>query len=91
MNLCYNNENSCSYILYKKEDGTEVRNPKTKFDTPFDATRKAMLMNIKESTVHKYTAYKCSKCGWYHIGRTRKVLSDKDRAKAIKFLRYAKK
>ena len=91
MNLCYNNENSCSYILYKKEDGTEVRNPKRRFDTPFDATRSAMYMNLKESTVHKFVAYKCSKCGGYHIGHTKKVLSDKDRAKAVKFIRYAKK
>ena len=91
MNVCYNNENSCSYILYKKEDGTEVRNPKRRFDTPFDATRSAMYMNLKESTVHKFVAYKCSKCGGYHIGHTKKVLSDKDRAKAVKFIRYAKK
>ena len=90
MNVCYNNENSCSYILYK-EDGTEIRNPKRRFDTSDDAIRSAMFMNIKESTVHKFVAYKCSKCGGYHIGHTKKVLSDKDRAKAVKFIRYAKK
>jgi len=91
MNRCYNNENSCSYILYKEEDGTEVRNPKRRFNTSYDATRSAMYMNLKESTVHKFVAYKCSKCGKYHIGHTKKVLSDKDRAKAVKFIRYAKK
>ena len=90
MNRCFNNENSCSYILYK-EDGTEVRNPKRRFDTSYAATRSAMFMNIKESTVHKFVAYKCSKCGWYHIGHTKKVLTEKDRAKAVKFIRYAKK
>ena len=90
MNLCYNNENSCSYILYKDGE-TEVRSPKHRFSDPYDATRSAMYMNIKESTVHKFVAYKCSKCGWYHIGHTKKVLSDKDRVKAVKFIRYAKK
>ena len=90
MTVCYNNENCCSYILYK-EDGTVVRNPKRRFDTSDSAIQSAMYMNAKESTVHKFVAYKCSKCGGYHIGHTKKVLTDKDRAKAVKFIRYAKK
>lgn len=90
MNVCYNNENSCSYILYK-QDGTEVRTNKRRFETSDDAIRVAQYMNSKDSTLHKFVAYKCSKCQGYHIGHTKYPLTDKAREKARKFIKFAKK
>lgn len=87
MNKCADSENSCSYTLYI-QDGTEVRREKRKFKSSDEAIRAAMYMNMKETTIHKYVAYKCIKCGYYHIGHTSKLLSDKDRKKANQFIEY---
>jgi hypothetical protein len=81
MNKCNNGANACDYVMFRSGDGM-VRKPKRKFKTSDDAIRAAKSMNAKESTIHKFVAYKCSKCGWYHIGHTSKRLTDKDRDKA---------
>ena len=88
MNKCSDNGNACSYTLYKKEDGTEVKKEKIKFKTSDAAIRVAMFMNSKETTIHKYVAYKCNKCGYFHIGHTSKLLTEKDRKKATHFIKY---
>ena len=85
MNKCADSNNSCTYTLYKWVDGQQVRKPKRRFQTSDDAIRAAMIMNRKESTIHKFVAYKCNKCGWYHIGHSFKKLTDKDREKAQNF------
>jgi hypothetical protein len=89
MNKCADSENSCSYILYINEDGTEVRQEKKKFKTSDAAIRVAMLMNSDEKNIHKYVAYKCYRCGFYHIGHTSKLLTYKDRLKAKQFITYS--
>ena len=63
MNKCANNDNSCSYILYRTEDGTEVKRNKKKFETSDIAIITAKKINAMEGTIHKLVAYKCSKCG----------------------------
>ena len=45
MNKCANNDNTCTYTLYKWIDGVQVRKPKRKFETSDDAIRAAMIMN----------------------------------------------
>lgn len=90
MNKCANNDNSCSYILYRTEDGTEVKRNKKKFETSDIAIITAKKINAMEGTIHKLVAYKCSKCGFYHIGHTNKVLTDKDKMKARIFLKHYK-
>lgn len=90
MNKCATNDNVCTYTLYT-QDNSEVRQPKRKFKTSDEAIRAAMFMNIKESTVHKYVAYKCSKCGFFHIGHTSKLLTEKDRKKANSFISNIRK
>ena len=87
MNKCADSENSCSYTLHK-QDGTEVRREKIKFKSSDEAIGAAMYMNMKETTIHKFVAYKCIKCGCYHIGHTSKLLSEKDRTKAKQFFEY---
>lgn len=88
MNKCADSENSCSYTLYILDDGTEVRQEKKKFKSSDEAIRAAMYMNMKETNIHKFVAYKCIKCGNYHIGHTSKLLSEKDRKKAKQFIEY---
>lgn len=90
MNKCASNDNVCTYTLYT-QDNSEVRQPKRKFKTSDEAIRAAMFMNIKESTVHKYVAYKCNKCGFFHIGHTSKLLTEKDRRKANAFISNLRK
>jgi hypothetical protein len=85
MNKCADNDNSCTYTLYKWVDGVQVRKPKRRFETSDDAIRAAMIMNGRESTIRKFVAYKCSKCGYYHIGHSKKSLTAKDKEKAKKF------
>ena len=85
MNKCFDNENSCTYTLYKWVDGVQVRKPKRRFETSDDAIRAAMIMNGRESTIRKFVAYKCSKCGYYHIGHSKKSLTAKDKEKAKNF------
>lgn len=88
MNKCADSVNSCSYTLYIQDDGTEVRQEKRKFKSSDEAIRAAMYMNMKETTIHKFVAYKCIKCSNYHIGHTSKLLSEKDRKKAKQFVKY---
>lgn len=90
MNKCANNDNSCSYLWHKLEDGTEVKRNKKKYETSDFAIAAAMNMNAMEKTIHKFVAYKCNKCGYYHIGHSNKVLTDKDRKKARDFVKYYK-
>lgn len=87
MNKCADSKNSCSYTLYI-QNGAEVRREKRKYKSSDEAIRAAMCMNMKETTIHKYVAYKCIKCGYYHIGHTSKLLSEKDRTKAKQFIKY---
>ena len=90
MNKCADNDNSCTYVWYKLEDGTEVKRNKRKYETSDFAIAAAKNMNAMDKTIHKYVAYKCNKCGYYHIGHTNKVLTDKDRQKARDFVKYYK-
>ena len=85
MNKCASNDNVCTYTLY-----TGIRRPKRKFKTSDEDIRAAMFMNVKESTVHKYVAYKCNKCGLFHIGHTNKLLTEKDIKKANQFIKKTK-
>lgn len=41
-----------------------------------DALRAAFIRNTKPETIHKFVAYKCSKCGAWHIGKNSTVLTD---------------
>lgn len=39
----------------------------------------ARFLNTKENIIHKMVAYKCSKCGKWHVGSNSTVLTDEDR------------
>ena len=59
--------------------GVWVEKPKIAYENDKDAIEKARIMNTRDYTIHKLVAYKCSICGKWHVGRSNKVLNDKDR------------
>lgn len=60
---------------------------KKPFETEEEALSIARLLNTKDKVIHKMVVYKCEKCGKWHIGRSFKELTPKDREKAIKSLK----
>lgn len=61
--------------------------PKQAYETEMDALTTARYLNTRPNVIHKIIAYKCDKCGKWHIGRTYKELTDKDRKKAEEMLK----
>lgn len=59
---------------YKVVNGELVE--KKSFDSERDALRMARFLNTKENVIHKMVAYKCSKCGKWHVGSNSTVLTD---------------
>jgi len=47
--------------------------------TDKEAIERARVMNCREHTIHKLVAYKCPICQKWHVGRSRKVLTEKER------------
>ena len=54
---------------------------KKTFATEKDALAMARFLNTKENVIHKMVAYKCIKCGKWHIGSNNTVLDDEMREK----------
>lgn len=74
----------CDTLVRKKEDGTEVRKPKKKFDTQEEAIEQCKKLNARPQQITKLVPYKCPHCHKFHIGRNGKKISDKYRKKLIK-------
>jgi hypothetical protein len=55
--------------------------PKLKFETLDLAIAEAKKVNSLNHIIHKVVAYKCTKCQKYHIGRSGKTLTEKERIK----------
>lgn len=64
--------------------------PKKGYDTEMDALTTARFLNSKPFTIHKMVAYKCIKCGKWHIGSTDRVLTDEDRKESAEKLKKYK-
>jgi len=47
---------------------------KTKLKTDMEAINEAKRLNNKPQIFHKVVAYKCSICGYYHVGKSHKLL-----------------
>lgn len=60
-------------------DGKVFTKEKIGYLTDKEAIERARVMNCRENTIHKLVAYKCPICQKWHVGRSGKVLSDKDR------------
>lgn len=68
----------------KALDGTSK--PKKSFDSEKDALDAARTMNASGKMIHKAIIYKCPVCFKWHVGRSWKELTEKDKRKAEKFL-----
>lgn len=68
---------------YKIFNGELVK--KKSYDTEDDALYAARLLNSSKDKIWKMVAYKCDKCGKWHVGSTHKRLTDEERE------RYGKK
>ena len=80
----------CQTFTYYDKDGNKVMKPKKAYDTDKEAIKQAWVMNAHSDTIHKLVAYKCKKCGKWHIGRTDKILTDKEREHAKEMLEFEK-
>lgn len=61
---------------------------KKKYKTEKEALAVAAYWNLQPHTIHKIVAYKCPTCGCWHTGKSRKELTEKDRANAARWLKY---
>lgn len=68
--------------------GEWIERPKNAFDTDKEAIERARIMNLYPKTIHKVVAYKCSVCGKWHVGRTKKELTEKDREHYRNVVKY---
>ena len=60
-------------------DGKIFTKEKIGYSTDKEAIEMARVMNCREHVIHKLVAYKCPICQKWHVGRSWKVLTEKDR------------
>jgi hypothetical protein len=66
------NTNQC----YKIINGEKTY--KIKLKTDVEAINEAKRLNLKPNMIHKVIAYKCSICGYYHVGKSFKIIERKE-------------
>ena len=79
-------ENPCIRFSHLGPAGEKVYKPKKVFDTDKEAIEYAKMVNKMNADhmIHKQVAYKCPKCGKWHIGRSTTILSEKNREKLLR-------
>jgi len=77
---------SCQ-TLERYEDGNPVYKPKKKFTTQDEAIEYAKFVNSQDHVIHKVVPYRCKLCNNYHLGRSGKILTEKEREKRKKQLK----
>lgn len=65
-------------------NGEIITKNKIAYETDKEAIETARYMNIKPKTIKKVVAYKCAVCGKWHVGRSNKDLTEKDREHYLK-------
>lgn len=65
-------------------DGKVFDKEKIGYSSDKEAIEMARVMNCREHTIHKLVAYKCPVCQKWHIGRSRKVLTEKEKEHYMK-------
>lgn len=82
------NEKRKTRSHYKIINGKFVE--KKGYDTEMDALTTARFINSKPNTIHKMVAYKCDKCGKWHIGSNNTVLTNEEKEKILEKLKNTK-
>lgn len=78
-------DNPCVRFAYIGSDGNPVYKSKKVFVSDKEAIEFAKQMNKRNiyHLIHKQIAYKCDKCGCWHVGRSKVSISDKNRIKIM--------
>lgn len=66
---------------YFNPDGSAHYKPKKIFESEYEAQDFCFKINIKDHTIRKAVAYKCSVCGNWHIGHHVTVLTNSEKEK----------
>lgn len=72
-------DNPCVRFDHIDLDGNKVYKPKKCFETDVEAIAYCKQMNKRwiDKFIHKLVAYKCYKCGKWHVGRSSAPLTEK--------------
>lgn len=70
---------------YKIIDGKYVE--KKSYENEKIALNLVRFLNSRQDTIHKMVAYKCDKCGKWHIGSNNTILTDDIRNENLKKLK----
>lgn len=71
----------CDTIIRTDPDGRKFYRPKRAFKSLDDAISQAKKLNADDGQEIKLVAYKCKHCQMFHIGRSGKPVTDKERAR----------
>lgn len=72
-------KHKCTTFSHFDEDGNIVEKNKICYDTDKEVIEADRRVNLKEKTIHKTVAYKCDVCHKWHIGKSKRILTEKDR------------
>lgn len=75
----YKNE-KCETFYHIGSNGEKVMKSKQKYETDKEAIEEARKLNCFPESIHKAVAYKCNTCGKWHVGRTNKELTEKEKS-----------
>lgn len=76
----------CDTLIRTDPDGRKHYKPKMAYDTLDSAILSAKKMNIYDKQLTKLVGYKCTHCQKYHIGRSGRDLTEKEKEKYRKEL-----
>ena len=68
----------CNTIERYGENNRPIFKEKEKFNSLDEAIEIAGKMNLRKGQIRKIISYKCDMCHHYHIGRSKKELTEKD-------------
>lgn len=71
-------------------NGQLIEKEKIAYETDKEAIETARHMNLRKETIRKVVAYKCPVCLKWHVGRSFRTLTDKDRDKYSKVAKEQK-
>lgn len=76
-----------TYRSHYKIGPNGVLEEKKSFETEQEALKMARFLNTRDNIIHKMVAYKCVKCGKWHVGSNNTVLDEAERKKNKEKLR----
>lgn len=74
------NKNEGCLTIETIVNGVKHYRQKKKYNTDKEAIYEAAKINARETSIHKIVPYKCTTCGYWHLGHhSKRLLTDKDR------------